>query len=259
MRGLIFLCLTAGTRIPVFVSIMCPIVREIVSRSSAIRDAADRTDCLFRAGRSGFQVLFIYCLSSEVMRLHFAVFAAAILADCFLRAGGCAAGAIVRFRVACISGADAGVRAVTVGRPCAPVVTEDVAGEEGRFLRRTLGTQAADGAGLVVLRLFRAGCRAALMSVRMDDRAGGELFSATLAIRVTGITVFDATLRLRRTGCKPSHRAGNGRCGTCNGGKHGNCCALALYRMRKAFCRRRRKAGDPLRGHRYKEACAVDS
>ena len=34
------------------------------------------------------------------------------------------------------------------------------------------------------------------MSVRMDDRAGGELFSATLAIRVTGITVFDATLRL---------------------------------------------------------------
>ena len=46
------------------------------------------------------------------------------------------------------------------------------------------------------LRLIGAGCRAALMSVRMDDRAGGELFSATLAIRVTGITVFDATLRL---------------------------------------------------------------
>ena len=50
------------------------------------------------------------------------------------------------------------MRAVTVGRPCAPVVTEDVAGEEGRFLRRTLGAQAAGRAGLVVLRLFRAGC-----------------------------------------------------------------------------------------------------
>ena len=34
------------------------------------------------------------------------------------------------------------------------------------------------------------------MSVRIDYRAGGELFSATLAIRVTGITVFGATLRL---------------------------------------------------------------
>ena len=42
------------------------------------------------------------------------------------------------------------------------------------------------------LRLIGAGRRAALMSVRMDDRAGGELFSATLAIRVTGITVFGA-------------------------------------------------------------------
>ena len=115
-------------------------------------------DCFFCAGRGRFQVLFCCCFSREGMRRKVTVFAAAILADCFLRAGGYAAGAIVRFRVACISGADAGVRAVTVGRPCAPVVTEDVAGEEGRFLRRTLGAQAADGAGLVVLRLFRAGC-----------------------------------------------------------------------------------------------------
>ena len=96
-------------------------------------------DCFFCAGRGRFQVLLCCRFSGEVMCIHFAVFAAAGLADSSVLAVSCAARAVVRFRVACISGADAGVRAVTVGRPCAPVVTEDVAGEEGRFLRRTLG------------------------------------------------------------------------------------------------------------------------
>ena len=115
-------------------------------------------DCFFCAGRGIFQVLLCCRFSGEVMCIHFAVFAAAILADCFLRAGGCAARAVVRFRVACISGADAGMCVIAVGSPCAPVVTEDVAGCEGGFIGCALGTQAADGAGFVIDRFFRAGC-----------------------------------------------------------------------------------------------------
>ena len=91
------------------------------------------------------------------MRLHFAVFTAASLADRFCSAGRRAAVAVARFRVACISGADAGVRAVVVGCPFAPVVTEDVAGCEGGFIGCALGAQTADGAGLVINRFLRAG------------------------------------------------------------------------------------------------------
>ena len=65
--------------------------------------------------------------------------------------------AVVRLCVAGISRADAGMCAVTVGRPRAPVMVQDVSGEEGRFLRRTLGAQTADGAGLVINRFLRAG------------------------------------------------------------------------------------------------------
>ena len=39
-----------------------------------------------------------------------------------------------------------------------PVVTQHIAGGEGRFIRRALGTQAADCAGLVVDRLFGTDC-----------------------------------------------------------------------------------------------------
>ena len=90
-------------------------------------------------------------------RALFAVFTAASLADRFCSAGRRAAVAVARFRVACISGADAGVRAVVVGCPFAPVVTEDVAGCEGGFIGCALGAQTADGAGLVINRFLRAG------------------------------------------------------------------------------------------------------
>ena len=53
--------------------------------------------------------------------------------------------------------ADAGMGAVFVGCPSAPVVVQHIAGEEGRLIRRALGAQTADCAGLVVDRLFRAG------------------------------------------------------------------------------------------------------
>ena len=47
--------------------------------------------------------------------------------------------------------------AVFVGRPSAPVVVQRIAGEEGRLIRRALGAQTADCAGLVIDRLSRAG------------------------------------------------------------------------------------------------------
>ena len=170
-------------------------------------------DCFFCAGRGIFQVLLCCRFSGEVMCIHFAVFAAAILADCFLRAGGCAARAVVRFRVACISGADAGMCVIAVGSPCAPVVTEDVAGCEGGFIGCALGAQTADGAGFVVDCFFCAGrgrfqvlllCRLRCEVVRLQrtvlalanlaDRlgsAGGFAAGAGTIFPVVGVTLAD--------------------------------------------------------------------
>ena len=87
----------------------------------------------------------------------FAILSLAYLADGFCGAGRRAAGAVISLGVRGIALAGAGVRAVFVGRPSAPVVVQRIAGEEGCLIRRTLGAQTADCAGLVVDRLFRAG------------------------------------------------------------------------------------------------------
>ena len=100
---------------------------------------------------------FKFAAFRMMFRIFFTVFRFTNLTDSLHRAGGCAAGAIVRFRVACISGADAGVCVIAVGSPCAPVVTEDVAGCEGGFIGCALGAQTADGAGFVVDSLCRTG------------------------------------------------------------------------------------------------------
>ena len=100
---------------------------------------------------------FKFAAFRVMFRIFFTVFRFTNLTDSFHRTGGCAAGAIVRFRVACISGADAGVRAVTVGRPCAEIVVERLAGFKGRFIGCALGAQTADGAGFVVDSLCRTG------------------------------------------------------------------------------------------------------
>ena len=68
-----------------------------------------------------------------------------------------AVGAAGRFNMAGIVGADALVRALPVGRPRAPVMAERLAGFKGRLVRRPLGAGTADGAGLVIHRLFGAG------------------------------------------------------------------------------------------------------
>ena len=114
-------------------------------------------DCFFCAGRGRFQVLFCCCFSREGMRQKVTVLAAAGLADSSVLAVSCAARAVVRFRVACISEADAGMCVIAVGSPCAPVVTEDVARCEGGFIGCALRAQTADGAGFVVDSLCRTG------------------------------------------------------------------------------------------------------
>ena len=89
---------------------------------------------------------------------HLAVFAAADRADSLGGAGRRAAVAILGFRMAGVTLTDSGVGLfIAVLRPSAPVVVQRIAGEEGRLIRRALGAQTADCAGLVVDRLFRAG------------------------------------------------------------------------------------------------------
>ena len=151
----------AGVRVVAVGGPCTPVVSEDVSslegrlRSRPRRaEAAGRAGLvingLFRAGRAGFQILRFRNFRRKIVRQKLAVFAAAGLADSSVLAVSCAAGAIVRLRVACISGADAGVRAGTVGRPRAVVVAENVAGCEGGFIGCALGAQTADGAGFVV-------------------------------------------------------------------------------------------------------------
>ena len=115
-------------------------------------------DRLFRAGGGGFQVLCIHGLRREVVGQLFAILRLAYLADGFCGAGRRAAGAVISLGVRGIALAGAGMGAVFVGRPIAPVVVQRIAGEEGCLIRRALGAQTADCAGLVIDRLFGTGC-----------------------------------------------------------------------------------------------------
>ena len=87
------------------------------------------------------------------MRQKITVFRLAVLADCFLCTGGCAATAVVRLCVAGISRADARMRAVVVGCPRAIVMSKRIA-----VLKGFRALFAADSAGLVIDRFFCAGC-----------------------------------------------------------------------------------------------------
>ena len=109
-------------------------------------------DRFFCAGCSRFQVLFFCLFCREVMRQKITVFRLAVLADCFLCTGGCAAMAVVRFRMVCISRADARMRAVVVGCPRAVIMSERIA-----ILKGFRALFAADSAGLVIDRFCYAG------------------------------------------------------------------------------------------------------
>ena len=98
-------------------------------------------DRLFRAGRGGFQILLLGGFCREVVRRQLAIGCVAVLANGLLRAGRRAAVAIFGFRVRCIVSAGAGVRAVSVGRPCAPVMAERLAIGKGFRALRAAGGQ----------------------------------------------------------------------------------------------------------------------
>ena len=98
----------------------------------------------------GSEVFFPDDLGGEIVICACAVFGTAVLADGLMVAVGYAAVAGLGFRVGGIAGADAGVRAVAVGRPRAPVVPERLAVRKGGLELRALGAFAAAGAGLVV-------------------------------------------------------------------------------------------------------------
>ena len=80
---------------------------------------------LFRAGRTGFQILRFRNFRRKVMRQKLAIFAAADLADGPCRTGCHAAVAILGFRMAGVTLTDSGVGLfIAVLRPSAPVVVQ---------------------------------------------------------------------------------------------------------------------------------------
>ena len=156
----------------------------------------------------------------------FAILSLAYLADGFCGAGRRAAGAVISLGVRGIALAGAGMGAVFVGCPSAPVVIQRIAGEEGRLIRRALGAQTADCAGLVVDRLFGTGCSrlqilrlcffsreavcrhlAVFAAADRADSLGGAGRRATVAIlgfRMAGVTLTDSGVGLFIAVLRPS-------------------------------------------------------
>ena len=112
MGGSFCFCLAAGVDFPMVFTVMLPVaqyagvvIRVLFAIFKGFRSlfAADSAglviDRFFCAGCSRFQVLFFCLFCREVMRQKITVFRLAVLADCFLCTGGCAAMAVVRFRM----------------------------------------------------------------------------------------------------------------------------------------------------------------
>ena len=121
---------------------------------------ADFALCLVLAGRfpAGMLSQLLAAIITLVVFVIVCTLADYIIADITFVIFVCI-DAILRLRAcgASVNGAGAGMGAVFVGRPSAPVVVQRIAGEEGRLIRRALGAQTADCAGLVIDRLYRAG------------------------------------------------------------------------------------------------------
>ena len=107
-----------------------------------------------------------------------------------------AVGAAGRFNMAGIVGADALVCALPVGHPCAPVMAKRLSGREGRLVGGSLGAGTADGAGLVIHRLFGTGCGGFQILL-----LGGFCREAVCFQRTVGLTAVVAD-GLLRAGCR---------------------------------------------------------
>ena len=121
---------------------------------------ADLALCLVLAGRFPTSMLnqLLATIITLVIFVIVCTLADYIIADITFVVFVCI-DAILRLRAcrASVNGAGAGMGAVFVGRPIAPVMVQRIAGEEGRLIRRAFGAQTADCAGLVIDRLSRAG------------------------------------------------------------------------------------------------------
>ena len=177
-------------------------------------------DRCVRAACGGLQIGFLGRFGGILMRRHFAVRSAAVLADCLMRAVRLAAVAILCLAVAFVAGTGMRVRAVSVGRPCAPVMAERSAMRKGRFRLRPPGACAAAGAGGIVDRRIRAACRClqvgrvgVLRSVAVRCKAAvGLAADAAHRLRGAGRRAAGAGLIYRRQrGVGVGHRAGVGR------------------------------------------------
>ena len=188
---------------------------------------ADFALCLVLAGRFPAGVLsqLLAAIITLVVFVIVCTLADYIIADITFMVFVCI-DAILRLRAcrASVNGAGAGMGAVFVGCPSAPVVVQHIAGEEGRLIRRALGAQTADCTGLVIDCLFRAGggglqilrlcffggeavCRHLAVFAAADradslggagGRAAGAVFSfhmAGVTLTASGVGLFIAVLR----------------------------------------------------------------
>ena len=103
---------------------------------------------------------FKFAAFRMMFRIFFTVFRFTNLTDSFHRAGGFAAVALVRLRVACISGADAGVGVVAVGLPLVPIMVGGV--------KRTVWLVAGCADRLSSTGGFAAGVRGIAILPRID-------------------------------------------------------------------------------------------
>ena len=162
--------------------------------------------------------------------------------------------AILGFRMAGVTLTDSGVGLfIAVLRPSAPVVIQRIAGEEGRLIRRALGAQTADCAGLVIDRLFGTGCSrlqilrlcffgseavcrhlAVFAAADRADSLGGagrRAAGAVISLGVRGIALTDS-------GVGPFHRCSASKCSSR---------AQAVRKIRRKPCMSFRLCKSPFR------------
>ena len=189
---------------------------------------ADFALCLVLAGRFPAGVLsqLLAAIITLVVFVIVCTLADYIIADITFVVFVCI-DAILGFRMAGVTLTDSGVGLfIAVLRPSAPVVVQRIAGEEGRLIRRALGAQTADCAGLVIDCLFGTGCsRLQILRLcffgseavcrhlavfaaadRADSlvRAGRRAAVAILGFRMAGVTLTDSGVGLFIAVLRPS-------------------------------------------------------
>ena len=146
------------------------------------------------------------CGAGVMFGILLTIAGAADLAECGFQTGGGTAGTGSRFGVRRIMGADSAVGAVLIGGPVAIIMAERVARFKGRFIGGSCRTQAADGAGFVIHRLFGAGRGS--FQIFGICRFGGEVVGQQVAVGLAAVGAHG----LLRTGCRAAGVLAEGDC-----------------------------------------------